>query len=134
MLRIMMLLAKARSDGMLAHYAVRHNIIHEVNITAEGNIICLQGQASFSVMLQAEHHAIAERFFRLFLCREFLLPRALAARGTLHIARATEVHRPEYTAVFGHVARLTVCALVISRDLLDADHKRRCDQKGQKPD
>ena len=57
-----MLLAKARSDGMLAHYAVRHNIIHEVNITAEGNIICLQGQASFSVMLQAEHHAIAWGF------------------------------------------------------------------------
>ena len=40
MLRIMMLLAKARNDVMLAHYAVRHNTIHEVNITAVGNIIC----------------------------------------------------------------------------------------------
>ena len=40
MLRIMMLLANARSDVMFAHYAVRRNIIHEVNITAVGNIIC----------------------------------------------------------------------------------------------
>ena len=37
MLRIMMLLAKARNDVMFAHYAVRRNIIHAVNITAEGN-------------------------------------------------------------------------------------------------
>ena len=49
MLRIMMLLAKARSDVMFAHYAVRRNIIHAVNITAAGNIICPQGQTSFSV-------------------------------------------------------------------------------------
>ena len=49
MLRIMMLLVKARNDVMFAHYAVRHNIIHEVNITAVGNIICPQGQTSFSV-------------------------------------------------------------------------------------
>ena len=49
MLRIMMLLAKARNDVMFAHYAVRRNIIHAVNITAEGNIICPQGQTSFSV-------------------------------------------------------------------------------------
>ena len=37
---IMMLLAKARNDVMFAHYAVRRNIIHAVNITAVGNIIC----------------------------------------------------------------------------------------------
>ena len=49
MLRIMMLLAKARSDVMFAHYAIRRNIIHAVNITAAGNIICPQGQTSFSV-------------------------------------------------------------------------------------
>ena len=49
MLRIMMLLAKARSDVMFAHYAVKRNIIHAVNITAAGNIICPQGQTSFSV-------------------------------------------------------------------------------------
>ena len=49
MLRIMMLLAKARNDVIFAHYAVRRNIIHEVYITAVGNIICPQGQTSFSV-------------------------------------------------------------------------------------
>ena len=49
MLRIMMLLANARSDVMFAHYAVRRNIIHAVNITAEGNITCPGGQTSFSV-------------------------------------------------------------------------------------
>ena len=49
MLRIMMLLANARNDVMFAHYAVRRNIIHAVNITAAGNIICPQGQTSFSV-------------------------------------------------------------------------------------
>ena len=48
MLCIMMLLANARSDVMFAHYAVRRNIIHAVNITAEGNITCPQGQTSFS--------------------------------------------------------------------------------------
>ena len=31
---IMMLLAKARNDVLFAHYAVRRNIIHAVNITA----------------------------------------------------------------------------------------------------
>ena len=46
---IMMLLAKARNDVIFAHYAVRRNIIHAVNITAEGNITCPQGQTSFSV-------------------------------------------------------------------------------------
>jgi len=45
----MMLLAKARNDVMFANYAVRRNIIHAVNITAVGNIICPQGQTSFSV-------------------------------------------------------------------------------------
>jgi len=45
----MMLLAKPRNDAMFAHYAVRRNIIHTVNITAESNIICPQGQTSFSV-------------------------------------------------------------------------------------
>ncbi len=40
MLRIMMLLAKARSDVMFAHYAVRRNIIHTVNITDKVNITC----------------------------------------------------------------------------------------------
>ena len=49
MLRIVMLLANARSDVMFAHYAVRRNIIHAVSITAEGNITCPQGQTSFSV-------------------------------------------------------------------------------------
>ena len=44
-----MLLAKPRNDAMFAHYAVRRNIIHAVNITAEGNIICPGGQTSFSV-------------------------------------------------------------------------------------
>ena len=48
-LLIMMLLAKARNDVMFARYAVRRNIIHAVNITAAGNIICPQGQTSFSV-------------------------------------------------------------------------------------
>ena len=46
---IMMLLAKARNDVLFAHYAVRRNIIHAVNITAEGNITCPGGQTSFSV-------------------------------------------------------------------------------------
>ena len=45
MLRIMMLLAicyakYARSDVMFAHYAVRRNIIHAVNITDKVNITC----------------------------------------------------------------------------------------------
>ena len=47
MLRIMMQLAKARNDVMFAHYAVRRNIIHTVNITDEVNITCPQGQTSF---------------------------------------------------------------------------------------
>ena len=60
MLRIMMLLANARSDVMFAHYAVRRNIIHAVNITAEGNITCPQGQTSFSVNapLRASRYAL----------------------------------------------------------------------------
>jgi hypothetical protein len=45
----MMLLAKARNDVMFAHYAVKRNIIHAVDITAAGNIICPGGQTSFSV-------------------------------------------------------------------------------------
>ena len=36
-----------RNDVMVAHYAVRRNIIYEVNIIAEGNITCPQGQTSF---------------------------------------------------------------------------------------
>jgi hypothetical protein len=36
-----------RNDVMFAHYAVRRNIIYEVNIIAEGNITCPQGQTSF---------------------------------------------------------------------------------------
>ena len=54
----MMLLAKARNDVMFANYAVRRNIIHAVNITAVGNIICPQGQTSFSVNapLRASHY------------------------------------------------------------------------------
>ena len=66
MLRIMMLLANARSDVMFAHYAVRRNIIHGVSITAEGNITCPQGQTSFSVNapLRASRYCI-----RIFLAR-----------------------------------------------------------------
>jgi len=33
---------QARNDVMLAHYAVRHNIIHAVNITAAGNITLIE--------------------------------------------------------------------------------------------
>ena len=44
-----MLLVKARNDVMFAHYAIRRNIIHAMNITAAGNLICPQGQTSFSV-------------------------------------------------------------------------------------
>ena len=44
MLRIKMLLAKARGDVMLAHYAVRRNIIHAVNITDKVNITCPGGK------------------------------------------------------------------------------------------
>ena len=54
---IMMLQAYARNDVMFAHYAVRCNIIHAVNITDEVNITCPRGQTSFSVMLLTEHHA-----------------------------------------------------------------------------
>ena len=56
-----MLLAKPRNDAMFAHYAVRRNIIHAVNITAVGNIICPQGQTSFSVNAPLR----ASRYFRL---------------------------------------------------------------------
>ena len=44
---IMMLLPMVASDVMFAHYAVRRNIIYAVNIIAEGNITCPQGQTSF---------------------------------------------------------------------------------------
>ena len=54
-----MLHAKARNDVMFAHYAVRRNIIHAVNITAAGNITCPSGQTSFSVIVQEGHHANA---------------------------------------------------------------------------
>ena len=65
MLRIKMLLAKARGDVMLAHYAVRRNIIHAANITAAGNIICPQGQTSFSVNapLRASRYALRVAFY-----------------------------------------------------------------------
>ena len=68
MLRIMMLLAKARNDVMFAHYAVRRNIIHAVNITAAGNIICPQGQTSFSVNapLRASRYLSPSFFVLLF--------------------------------------------------------------------
>ena len=36
---------------MLAHYAARRNIIYAVNIIAEGNITCPQGQTSFGDLL-----------------------------------------------------------------------------------
>jgi len=36
-----------QSDVMFAHFAARRNITHSVNITAEGNITCPQGQTSF---------------------------------------------------------------------------------------
>ena len=36
-----------QSDVMFAHFAVKRNITHAVNITAEGNISCPQGQTSF---------------------------------------------------------------------------------------
>ena len=38
---------RLQSDVMFAHFAVRRNITHAVNITAEGNITCPQGQTSF---------------------------------------------------------------------------------------
>ena len=63
MLRIMMLLAKARNDVMFAHYAVRRNIIHAVNITAAGNIICPQGQTSFSVFSVKDNTLKPAEFF-----------------------------------------------------------------------
>ena len=37
----------AQSDVMFAHFAARRNITHAVNIIAEGNITCPQGQTSF---------------------------------------------------------------------------------------
>ena len=42
----------------------RHNIIHAVNITAEGNITCPQGQTSFSVNAPLR----ASRYIGLFFC------------------------------------------------------------------
>ena len=42
-----MLRPMVASDVMFAHYAVRRNIIYAVNIIAEGNITCPQGQTSF---------------------------------------------------------------------------------------
>ena len=64
---IMMLLAKARGDVMLAHYAVRRNIIHAVNITDEVNITCPQGQTSFSVNapLRASRYSLSRFSFIL---------------------------------------------------------------------
>ena len=46
-LRTVMYCADTQSDVMFAHYAVRRNITYAVNIIAEGNIICPQGQTSF---------------------------------------------------------------------------------------
>ena len=63
MLRIMMLLANARSDVMFAHYAVWRNIIHEVNITDEVNITCPGGQTSFSVNAPLRASRYCERGF-----------------------------------------------------------------------
>ena len=44
---IMMLRPLVASDVMFAHYAIKRNITYAVNIIAEGNIICPQGQTSF---------------------------------------------------------------------------------------
>ena len=44
---VMMLRPLVASDVMFAHYAVKRNITYAVNIIAEGNIICPQGQTSF---------------------------------------------------------------------------------------
>ena len=79
MLRIMMLLANARSDVMFAHYAVRRNIIHAVNITAEGNITCPQGQTSFSVNAPLR----ASRYEQ----RDFSFQECLYALGERHLPR-----------------------------------------------
>ena len=46
-LRTVMYCADTQSDVMFAHYAVRRNITYVVNIIAEGNITCPQGQTSF---------------------------------------------------------------------------------------
>ena len=43
-----------RSDEMFAHFAVRRNITHAVNITAEGYITCPQGQTSFQTKSTSE--------------------------------------------------------------------------------
>ena len=69
MLRIMMLLANARSDVMFAHYAVRRNTIHAVNITAEDNITCPQGQTSFSVNAPLR----ASRYSRLAFAKDIIV-------------------------------------------------------------
>ena len=53
-----MLLTKARNDVMFAHYAVRRNIIHAVNITDEVNITCPQGQTSFQTICLIQQTAV----------------------------------------------------------------------------
>ena len=82
MLRIVMLLANARSDVMFAHYAVRRNIIHAVSITAEGNITCPQGQTSFSVNapLRASRDCWGIFFIGKVLAQRQLLSASVCAR------------------------------------------------------
>jgi len=48
---------------MFAHYAVKRNITYAVNIIAEGNIICPQGQTSFGAPALSQV-AVLRPFFR----------------------------------------------------------------------
>jgi len=74
---------------MFAHYAVKRNITYAVNIIAEGNIICPQGQTSFGAPALSQV-AVARSFFsaraaalapqskgpaKAFLCRGILPPK-----------------------------------------------------------
>ena len=54
MLRIVMFCAVSQSDVMFAHFAARRNFTHTVNITAEGNITCPQGQTSLKKALLSQ--------------------------------------------------------------------------------
>ena len=50
-LRTVMYCTDAQCDVMFAHYVVRRNITYTVNIIAEGNITCPQGQTLFGDLL-----------------------------------------------------------------------------------
>ena len=91
MLRIMMLLAKARSGVMFAHYAVRRNIIHAVNITAAGNIICPQGQTSFSVNAPFGASRYAPSAFLSKLLTKYARGDIIQANRNLRLRVVTEV-------------------------------------------